>query len=419
MVKQHIEKNIQYYKFSFYGFFKNLRFFESFLILFFLEKGLTYVEIGFLYSIRSITIVLTEIPGGVVADALGRRKTLLTAFFVYIVSFFTFYFSNSYAILALAMLLYALADAFRSGVHKAMIFNYLQKENRAYQKTDYYGHTRAWSQRGSAISSLVAAAIVFYSGSYRIVFLASVLPYVADMLLVWSYPQWLDGTIKNFDAVSIKTKFIQVEQAFIQSVKNPSLLKALINSSVYTGYFKAVKDYVQPVIKLFALSVPFLFYLSDDKKTVLFVGLFYFIIYLLTAWMSRRSGSFRQIFNSCNKPLNLTLLFGFGVGVITGVIFLTGWYWLVILGFVLIMMVENLRKPIGISAISDRSHDDAMATVLSVTSQVKSVFAALIAPLIGFAADKFGLGTGIAAVSLLLLLLYPLIKLKNRDSSAD
>ncbi len=412
-MNQSYQKNLQYYKFSLYGFFKNLRFFESFLMLFFLEKGLTYVEIGILYSIRSVTIVLTEIPSGAIADALGRRRTLMLAFLVYLGSFFTFYFSNSFALMATAMLLFALADAFRSGVHKAMIFHYLQRKGWASQKTDYYGHTRAWSQRGSALSSLVAGIIVFYSGSFRIIFLASVLPYLLDMLLIASYPKYLDGTIKNFELSGVKQKFKQVEQGFVLSFKQPHFLRALINTSIYTGYFKAVKDFVQPVIKMFALSVPAFAYLNHDKKTALIVGLFYFVIYLLTAWMSRRSDDFKNIFNNYQSPMNLTLLTGFGTGVLIGIVFLTGWYALAIVGFVFIMMVENLRKPIGVSMIAELSHDDAMATVLSLTSQVKSVFAAIIAPLIGLAADKYGPATGIATVSLLLLMLFPLIKLTS------
>jgi hypothetical protein len=70
---KNIVKNSQYYKFGLYGFLKNLRFFESFLILFFLSKGLTYVNIGFLYSIRELTIFIIEIPSGVIADGVGSN----------------------------------------------------------------------------------------------------------------------------------------------------------------------------------------------------------------------------------------------------------------------------------------------------------------------------------------------------------
>ena len=49
------ERNGQYYKFCAYGFLKNLKFYEPFLILFFLEKGLTFLQIGVLYAIREIS----------------------------------------------------------------------------------------------------------------------------------------------------------------------------------------------------------------------------------------------------------------------------------------------------------------------------------------------------------------------------
>ena len=409
-----MKKDLQYYKFSFYGFFKNLRFFESFLILFFLEKGLTYVEIGFLYSIKSVAIVVTEIPSGAVADAVGRRRTLIMAFLVYIFSFLTFYFSNTFLVMAAAMMLFAIADAFRSGVHKAMIFHYLQKNNQTSQKADYYGHTRSWSQKGSAFSSIIAAAIVFYSGEYKIIFLASVIPYLIDMLLVWSYPKWLDGDLKNFDALSVMQKFRQVEQGFVQTFKNAGFLKILVNLTIYTGYYKAVKDYVQPVIKMLALSVPAFAYWNDDKKTALFIGIFYFVVYMLTSWSSKKSGRFAERYKNYLKPMNLTLLVGFSAGLVSGLFYLLGWYSLAVIAFVAILMIENLRKPIGVAAIADLSHDHAMATVLSLSSQVKSVFAAIIAPLIGWVAQSQGPGMGIAVVSLLLIAGYPLYRLAQK-----
>ena len=148
-----------------YGFFKNLRFFDAFIFLYFLEKGLLYVEIGVLYSIREIIVAVMEIPSGLVADSLGRRRILVLSFFFYILSFITFYFSGQFYAFALAMAFYALGDALRSGVHKAMIYQYLKLNKWSHQKVNYYGHTRSWSQLGSAVSALFAGLIVFYSGN--------------------------------------------------------------------------------------------------------------------------------------------------------------------------------------------------------------------------------------------------------------
>ncbi len=408
-------KDRQYYKFCLYGFFKNLRFFEQFLFLFFLEKGVEYVKIGLLYSLREVTIMLLEIPSGLVADAIGRRKTMIAAFGLYIASFLVFYFSNRFFSLAVAMFFFAFGDAFRSGVHKAMIFHYLKETGQSEHKVDYYGHTRSWSQRGSALSALIAATVVFYSGSYRIIFIASVVPYLTDMLLVWSYPAYLDGEIKALEAETLKKKFVLIFSSFWLSFKNFSMLKILTNLSLYGGFYKAVKDYIQPVIMTFALTVPLFAGMQEKKKTALFVGLFYFSVYLLTARMSRSSGRFLHLFKkNALKPMNLTLVSGFTTGMVLGICYDYGYLLWAVAGFLIIMMIENLRKPIGIALLAEETDKRIMASVLSVQSQANSLFAALLAPLAGIFADKFGIGQALLWVSVLLLALFPVYWLKAK-----
>ncbi len=410
-------KNSQYYKFCFYGFFKNLRFFDAFLVLFFLEKGLDFLEIGLLYSIREIAIIVLEIPSGIIADALGRRRTLITSFFVYILSFLVFYFSNAFGALAVAMILFAYGDAFRTGVHKAMIYHYLHLNNWGGQKISYYGHTRSWSQMGSALSSLIAGILVFMSGEYRLIFLYSTLPYLLDMALVYSYPKILDGNKISGKRKAVGTHFRLVINSFIHSFSKKDLLISLNSLSLYTGFYRAVKDYIQPLIKAFALSIPLLSAYTDSQKTAVLIGLFYFIIYLATAWASRNSGKFTALFMNAFKPMNISIIFGLSIGLMTGLFFLLGWYAFAVLGFLLLMMIENIRKPIGFSLVADNSKNEAMASVLSASSQAKSIYTALLAPLVGWIADLYSPGTSIVMVSVFLLLIFPLYILKSRQLS--
>lgn len=408
-----ITKNLQYYKFCFYGFFKNLRFFDAFLVLFFLEKGLTFLEIGVLYSIREITMVLMEIPSGLIADALGRRRVLVISFLVYIFSFIAFYFSNVFIAMATAMVLFAFGEAFRTGVHKAMIFQYLKLNGWSDQKVFYYGNTRSWSQFGSAISALIAAAVVFYSGDYSSIFLASSIPYVADLFLVWSYPKYLDGEIKSFSLVNIKQQFSQVIKDFLQSFRRIRFIKALASTSLYTGYYRAVKDYLQPLIKYFAFVIPVFVSLTNEKRTALMVGIIYFMMFMITAMTSRRSGWFTTLFSNTAKPMNITIVIGFIVGIATGFMFSYGWFILAIIGFILIIMLENLRKPIGFALVADLSKDRVLATTLSASSQAKSIITAILAPVIGMVADLINPGYGIAIAAAILLLLFPLYRLSK------
>jgi MFS family permease len=410
-----IKKNLQYYKFCLYGFFKNLRLFDAFLVLFFLEKGFTFFEIGILYSIREIAMIIMEIPSGVIADALGRRRILMASFLFYIISFFAFYFSSLFTGMAIAMVLFALGDAFRTGVHKAMIFHYLKKNGLDDQKVHYYGHTRSWSQLGSAISAILAAILVFYTGSYAYIFLASVIPYLIDLFLIWSYPKYLDGESRSFSLVVLRRHFIDVINAFFQSFRKLKFIRALASTSLYTGYYRAVKDYLQPLLKYFAYMIPVFAYMSNERRTAILIGLIYSLTYLLTSIVSRNSGRFAALFSNPVKPMNLTIILGFIFGVVTGYTFSYGWFILAIIGFVSIMVIENLRKPIGFALVADLSKDRALASTLSTSSQAKSLITAILAPLIGLVADVINPGTGIAVVAILLLMLLPMYWLsKNK-----
>jgi MFS family permease len=147
------DKNIK--KFGFYGLLKNLKFFEPFLYIFFLSLGFSYFQIGSLISIREITKNILEVPSGIFADNYGRKKSLQICFVLYIFSFILFYYGSLYSIIALAMILFGIGEAFRSGTHKAIIFLYLDQNNIPEKKTEVYGRTKSYSLIGSAISAVI------------------------------------------------------------------------------------------------------------------------------------------------------------------------------------------------------------------------------------------------------------------------
>ena len=131
-------RNRQYFKFCIYGFLKNLRFFDAFFILFLIEKGLPFTQIGILYAAREIVINVFEIPSGILADTFGRKSALIGSFVVYILSFSVFYLSSDFWLFLIAFILYGIGEAFRSGTHKGMIMDYLELNHWEEQKINYY-----------------------------------------------------------------------------------------------------------------------------------------------------------------------------------------------------------------------------------------------------------------------------------------
>ena len=409
-ITKHIIKDNQYYKFCLYGFLKNLRFFEPFFILFFLSKGLSFLHIGTLYAIREIAINVFEIPSGIIADALGRRKTLASSFLIYIVAFLIFYFTSSYFLFAIAMLFYALGDAIRSGINKAMIVEYLKRTNQSKLKVAYYGHTRGWSQFGSAISSLAGGILVFYNQNLDTIFLFSILPYLIDFVNVLSYPKYLDEAKEKHIPVSAHIKTITT--TFFTSLKDKDLLKTLINASVYSGYYKSIKDFIQPFLKTLIIGLPLFYSLTKDEKLSLSLGLVYFVIFIVNSYVSRNASKITEFFKSSSAMLNISLFTGSLLGFLAGV--LMKYYvsvWAIVL-FIFILLIENGRKPATVAIITDKSESKVHAGILSVASQLGSVFAALFVLVIGYLSDLYGVGIGIGAVSILLALISLFVKVK-------
>ncbi|HAN20037.1 MAG: MFS transporter [Bacteroidetes bacterium GWC2_33_15] len=404
---QNFTKDMQYYKFCMYGFLKDLRFFEPFLILFFIEKGFTFLQIGTLYAVREILINIMEIPTGVVADAVGRRRSLILSFFFYILSFVIFFISKRYPVFIAAMLFYAIGDAFRTGTHKAMIFEYLKIKGWKDQRVHYYGHTRSWSQAGAAVSALVAGVVVFYSGSYQYIFLYSTVPYLLDLFLVWSYPKALDGNIGPVQFKGLKKRTVDVTREFISSFGNIHVIKAIANLSVHSGFHKAIKDYLQPVLQTFAFTLPILVGIADKQRAALIIGIIYFVVYILTSFAARKAGATTDKLKSTPKALNVTMILGYVMAVGSGLLFHYSFFILSIVLYIGIYIVENLRNPIGVAYVSELYKQDILATALSANSQAKSLMAAIIAPVLGFLADTFGVGIGLAVLAFALIITAP------------
>ncbi|MCF6360962.1 MAG: MFS transporter [Cyclobacteriaceae bacterium] len=388
--------NKQYAKFSAYGFLKNLRFFDAFFILFLLEKGLPYTQIGILYAAREIITNIIEVPSGFIADKYGRKNALIGSFLFYIVSFSIFYLSENFWPFLLAFLSYGVADAFRSGTHKGMIMDYLKLNNWQSEKINYYGHTRAWSQKGSAASSLIAGVIVFYSGSYQSIFLYSIIPYLINLLLILSYPQEINlsqSSHKNQNALTLKS--------FFQVIKQPSVLKIMNASALHSAYLKAVKDYIQPLMVSVALIIPILLEVEPDKKNGLLIGLFYFVIYLATSRASQLAAKVAA--SNKTRISHQTLIAGFLFGIGTGLFYFYNLWIPALLLFIGIYLIENVRKPILTGLIADNVPNEMLVTVISMQSLIKTVITALLAIAFGIMADAYGIGIAFIAVSSILI----------------
>lgn len=397
------------FRFSLYGFLKNQQYYALFLILAFREKGLSFFQIGILIGFREICVNLFEIPSGAVADLYGRRRAMIISFTAYIASFTVFALSQSLALLFGAMFFFAIGEAFRTGTHKALIFSWLRLQGRGDEKTKVYGYTRSWSKMGSALSVLIASALVFYRGNYSDIFWFTIIPYLFGIVNFLGYPAALDGDKKN--ELSMKAVAVLLWDAVKQAAGHPPLRRLLVENMGFQGMFKASKDYLQPILKQAAIALPIFLTLKDaDKRAALMVGPVYFVLHFLSGIASRNAhrvadwkGDEDQtarflwridwLLFACLSPL---LWFNSDLA-LRSILDPA-----VIVFFVALAIIQNFWRPVQISRVNAHSTPEMGATVLSIESQTKSFATMLIAPALGCMVDLAGAFWPVAIVGTLI-----------------
>ncbi len=376
------------FRFSLYGFLKNQRYYDPFLILVFLEKGLSFFQIGILIGFREICTNLFEIPSGALADLYGRRRAMIFSFCAYIASFATFALSESFAVLFMAMFFFGLGDAFRTGTHKAMIFDWLNMQGRSDEKTKIYGYTRSWSQMGSAVSVLIAGVLVFYLGSYTVIFWYSIIPYLLNIINFLGYPKELDGGRQN--KFSLRSVADMLGSTLKQSVQFPPLRRLVFEGMGFEGMYKASKDYLQPILERTAIVLPVFVLMDESKRTALLVGGVYFVLYFISSFASRNSHRISDWRGGDEGAAQVMWWFDLVLFALLIPALWFSWYPAIIALFIALAILQNFWRPGLISRFNAQSTPEMSATILSVEAQSKSLATIILAPLLGWLVDTVG-----------------------------
>ncbi len=388
-------------RFSLYGFLKNQQYYDYFLILAFRQMGLSYFAIGILVAFREIMINLMEIPTGGVADLCGRRGSMIFSFVSYIISFAIFGSSGVAAtefglsqpvlisLLFLAMFFFAIGDAFRTGTHKALIFTWLSNQGRTNDVTEVYGYTRSWSKIGSAVSVIVACVIVFKTSNYITVFFFAIIPYILNIVNFLGYPKEIDCKIEEKTSLGDIVNHLKI--TLVSSVKQVGLRRLIFESMGFEGFFKASKDYLQPILMAAALPLTAALFadlqLSNEQKSVVLIGPVFFLLFILSALASRNA--YRLVSKAGHEDQTAKWLWG--VGALVFLVLLPAMFyethWIMITCFVVLYVIQNFWRPVLISRFYAHSDEAKGATVLSIESQAKSLSTMILAPVLGLAID--------------------------------
>ena len=376
-------------RFCLYSILKNLRFADPFLVLFLLHAGFSFVTIGSALGVQHLIVGVLEFPLGMAADRWGRRRSLALCFLFYAASAVTMarLQPGQEGVLFAAVVLYALAEALRTGSHKAIILDYLDERGEAGRATRVIGLTRAFSKTAAAVSALGGGVFLFYSRDYSLLFWLSAGPALAGFFLMLSYPRWLDGENQRLQQQARPSG--RTWKAYARAlVARPGMKPLLLESAAFESQVKMIlKYYVQPVLQqgLAALGIPVL------GPGAIWIGSAEFAsnqVGAAGALLSGRAENLLKNRGGARRWIYLAVMAtAAGIGLaarnrelITGIIL-----------FVILTGLQNIRRPLFVSAFNQVMDKPQRATTLSLESMARTLTVSALLPVTGLIADRYGM----------------------------
>ena len=362
---------------------------------FFLEsRGLSLTDIFMLESVLVASILVAEIPAGVIGDRFDRRRLVGAGFVFNAIAEILFATGTNFSIYALSFVMSGLSIAMLTGVQDAYIYYSLGDDADA-KAVGAWGHLSALMLTAGVTGSVVGSAL----GSVDIslpALLSAAMAVVAAVCVAF-LPQQNPKTHDKHPETSWVSLKIGVKLLFT----SPLLLYVAVGSSASFALFNAVYTLNQPLFA--AQDVPIATW-----------GVIAGAGQLLAAGYNYAAG---RIEKRVGRKTALLLAMGYGAA---GFCLMAVPHVLaVVLGFLLVVVGIHARGPITSAVTNKLIPAHRRATVLNVASSVGSLVGIVVNPLVGLGAETSTRLTVLAIGGVLLALTLTWIPIANRYLEAD
>lgn len=384
--------------------FGEISFLGPIIGLFYLSSGLDYFQIMVMQVIFSLVFAVSQVPTGIVADKFGRKASLIAGAVLLSVSMFLLVLPVlNFWVFVVSEVIFGVGLAFRSGADTALMYSFLEKNNKSDGYTSIEGHANFILGISSAICSVTAGYMFSINSVYPIV-ASAIWPLFGIM------PILMLRECKEHKTHNKSKKLSSIFKAGLKNVVSSPRLKTIL---LYSVLFIAV------------LHITFWFYppsLIAFNVDAVYFGWIFMVLNIFYSISAR----FATKFVSKTKGYSLTALFmTLSIGILLcGIIGKNG-----SILFVLFFLPDQLARgwyPVVYNKfINKYIKDDIRATVLSFMSTVQQVAASCVKLLFGFLLTRYEIFnvrivTGVIMVSIgVVLYLYMKRNLQEKIRGED
>jgi hypothetical protein len=378
----------------------NFMFFMPIWVIFLQQKhGLTLTQVTIVDFAFWITMAITEVPTGAVADTIGRKYSLLIGSVLSIFSVLLFGLAPTYPLLLVANSLWGIALTFISGADMAFFYDTLRVLGRTGEYTRLRGHLAAISLGAGGVGSALGGLLAERNMTSPFVLYAGAL--VLNLLV---YLQLKEPPGEESETGGKRTSYaVILRTAWDEMGRKPALRYMMLYSNLMPlANWLIMITFIQP--HALAIGVP----LGS-------LGILIFSLSLVRIAGSTYAGKVTGFFGE-RRWLSLAPLF-----VTAGVLGLA----LVpsLLGvaiFTIALFASVASRPLIEDIMLREVPGTIRATILSVDNLIMRLILAGVEPLVGITADRWGLPTslgllGLGSAFVLILVVVGLLRAMPRQ----
>lgn len=340
--------------------------FVPFSFLFQQQRGLSFFEIFALGGLYSAVIILVEVPTGVFADRIGRRRSMLIGSLTMVASCLIATTAHDFRTFALSSALGAISMALCSGADSAYLFDFLRDHDRAHEYSRRESMASAWHLMGSAVA---------FAGGGLLAQIDLALPYlvtaavagVAAVIACLLHDDVPAPTERLPARLVLRSWGAQMRSALGEVTRNPRLAWMVGYSAVVFALLRATEYIYQP-------------YLDDRGFGRVAIGGLFAASYLVASLVAYRTHRLRR---RLGDDLLLWAVLAVLAVSFLGLAGAGRGPWM--LSLLLVQAIANgiyspLTKPLLNAEITDSR---GRAAILSVESMARRAAIAIFAPLVG------------------------------------
>lgn len=338
------------------------------IILYYLQYGLNFAQIGIITAVAQISNAVLEIFGGIFADLYGKKLSQIIYSILRMVNMLILLFGNSFGWFVIASLFYGIALGMGSGTQHSLLFDTLKVLEKEDEHKKHRGRLRFAIKTFNSLAIL--AIPLLYTYHIKIPFLIGFVFYFAAFIVALFFEE--PFIVKKTEQ-KIQQVFQKISNSFKEIISSHKNIYTILMESIIWSFVLVSFDYFQPLLKSIGLSVAIFGVIYFAAK--FFEGLGGVLVHPLSRFFSNNKFLFLIVLLISTSFIGIYSQIGF----------------LIIAAILIISLGDGFVDVVTGDMLNQNITSQNRTTIMSVSSSIQGVITAILAFSIGHLADKIGI----------------------------